>query len=78
MTNSFGRIGDVILVENTDAHFGAAEEYFAVRVQFADKSEETLLFTWHEIEVAIARSKKNPEDVPVVDSAADKIRDLLD
>ena len=76
--SQFGRIADVILVENQNARFGAADEYFAIRVQFADQTESTLFFTWNEIEVALDRAQKNNEDVPKADSLTDKTRDLLD
>lgn len=68
------RIADLVKVENKLPHWAANKEYNAVRIQFPDGWERTLLFTDSEIEKAIARAAKNGEDVPKVS----KLKDLLD
>lgn len=60
------RIGDVQKVVNKDRKFGAASEYNHLRVQLEDKTELHLLFTDSEIQRALDRAKKNPEDLPKV------------
>jgi len=56
--------GNIILVENTEKKFGAADEYFAVWVQNTKGKEFPLMFTERELRIAIERAEKNPEDVP--------------
>lgn len=57
--------GKILLVENKDKKFGAADQYFAVWVENSKGKEFPLLFTEREINIAIDRANKNPEDVPV-------------
>lgn len=68
------RLGDMVLLENLDKKPAAAEKYNHIRVQFPDGEERHLLFTDHEIKVALDRANKNPEDLPQVSW----LRDLLD
>jgi hypothetical protein len=46
-------------VENQDRRFGSAREY--ILIQHRGKS---LLFTEHQVRMARARAKANPEDIP--------------
>ena len=55
-------------------HLLGAPSYVAVWVEHPDGTEECLLLTPHQIKVASARAKKNPEDVP----AKGWLQDLLD
>lgn len=68
------RIADLVKVENKHPHWAANKEYNAVRIQFPDGSEKTLLFTDAEIAKALVRASKNEEDVPKVS----KLKDWLD
>lgn len=68
------RIGDVLIIENTNKITNADKEYYYIRVQMPDGSELPLMFTDSEFNEAIERAKKNPEDVPEISW----IRNLLD
>lgn len=68
------RIADVQKVLNQVAHPAAAAKYNHIRVQFEDGKEAHLLFTDGEMEKALARAKKNPEDCPNVSV----FRDIFD
>jgi hypothetical protein len=68
------RIGDVLIIENTNKITNADSEYYYIRVQMPDGSELPLMFTDYEFNEAIERAKRNPEDVP----ETSWIRDLLD
>jgi hypothetical protein len=68
------RIADLLRVKNKLPHWAANDEYNAIRVQFPDGVEKTLLFTDSEIAKATDRASKNGEDVPKVS----KLKDLLD
>ena len=56
------RIYSKELVLNKDNHHSAAKSYYPAN--FIDKGyrEHKLLFTAHDIEVALERAKRNPED----------------
>ena len=56
--------GNILLVENKDKKFGAADEYYAVWVENTKGKEFPLLFTERELNIAIDRAEKNPEDIP--------------
>lgn len=56
--------GKIIVVENKDKKFGAADEYYAVWVENSTGLEYPLLFTQREVKVAMDRASKNPEDIP--------------
>jgi len=56
--------GKIIVVENKDKKFGAADEYYAVWVENSIGLEYPLLFTQREVKVAMDRASKNPEDIP--------------
>lgn len=58
------RIGDLISVDNLKKKPAAASKYNHIRVQFPDGSERHLLFTDREINIALDRAEKNPEDLP--------------
>lgn len=68
------RIGDTILVENTERKFGENAKYYYIRAQFPDGKEQALLFTEHEMSIAIARAEKNAEDLPKINW----LRDIID
>lgn len=50
-------------VENKDRKFGSATEYFPCYIIRLDGTEAPALFTQHQIEEAVERAEKNPEDV---------------
>ena len=68
------RIGDLQVVENKNPHFAANEQYNYLRVQLPSGEEVNLLLTENELTRAIARAKKNLEDI----SKVSWIRNLLD
>ena len=68
------RIADVQKVLNTLKHPAAAEKYNHIRVQLEDGKEVHLLFTDSEMQRAMDRAKKNPEDCPKVSL----LRDIFD
>lgn len=68
------RIADIQKVLNQAKHPAAAAKYNHVRVQFEDGKEAHLLFTDSEIQKALDRAKKNPEDCPSVSV----FRDIFD
>lgn len=68
------RIGDVLVIENTNKITNADGEYYYIRVQMPDGTELPLMFTDYEFNVAIERAKKNTEDIPEVSW----LRDILD
>ena len=68
------RIGDMQKVLNNLAHPAAAAKYNHVRVQLEDGKEVHMLFTDSEVQKALDRAKKNPEDCPAVSI----FRDILD
>lgn len=51
-------------VDNKDRRFGSETTYYPVYVTRADGEEVEALFTINQIESAILRGKKNPEDMP--------------
>jgi len=57
------RLGDIQEVDNTNPHWRAAKKYNHLRVQFPDGVEKSLLFTDKEIQNALDRASKNPEDI---------------
>jgi hypothetical protein len=68
------RIADVQKVLNKLPHPAAAAKYNHIRVQLEDGKEVHLLFTDSEMQKAIDRAKKNPEDCPDVSL----LRDIFD
>ena len=68
------RLGDLQIVHNKNPHWKAASKYNHLRVQFPNGEERSLLFTDHEIEKALERARKNPEDLLSVSW----LRDLFD
>ena len=54
------RNGNILLVENKDKKFGAADQYYAVWVENTKGKEFPLLFTERELNIAIDRAEKNP------------------
>jgi hypothetical protein len=57
------RLGDLQVVDNENPHWKAASKYNHLRVQFPDGEEKSLLFTDKEIQNALNRASKNPEDI---------------
>ena len=68
------RLADLQEVDNKNPHWKAASKYNHLRVQFPNGDEKSLLFTDHEIQKALDRAAKNPEDVLQVSW----VRDLFD
>ena len=68
------RIGDLQRVLNKKPHWAALKEYNHLRVQFPNGKEKHLLFTDKELQKALDRAAKNPEDLPKVCW----IRDIFD
>jgi hypothetical protein len=68
------RLGDLQRVFNKNPHWAALAEYNHIRVQFPNGEEKSLLFTDKEIQKALERAEKNPEDLPKVSW----LRDLVD
>ncbi|HOS17495.1 MAG TPA: hypothetical protein PKX15_10840 [Bacteroidales bacterium] len=68
------RLGDLQRVINQNPHWAALKEYNHIRVQFPNGKEKHLLFTDKEIQRAIDRANKNPEDLPKVSW----VRDFFD
>jgi hypothetical protein len=62
--NKAKRIADLQQVENKQSHWAANSQYNFIRVQFPNGVETGLLFTDKEIERALKRAEKNPEDLP--------------
>lgn len=48
---------------NTERKFGSSDTYFPCRIVDADGNEMIGLFTGYEIDAAIERGVRNPEDV---------------
>jgi hypothetical protein len=68
------RIGDVTRVQNQNPLPAAAKEYSHIRVQLAAGGERSLLLTDAEVQRALRRAKRNPEDCPKISW----LRDALD
>lgn len=52
------------VVSNEDRKFGANMYYYPCIVVDAEGNEHNALFTADQIEVALDRASKNPEDIP--------------
>jgi len=52
------------LVDNKDRKFGSTLEYYPVRIESNDGHIVNALFTNSQLDKAIFRANKNPEDVP--------------
>ena len=71
LNKSLGLLGKPFLIANTHEKFGEVPQYWAIQLEwpkdFDDEkkaSEETvILLTPHELERALTRAKKNPEDI---------------
>lgn len=50
-------------VENRDRKFGADPYYYHARVKCHDKVTRDALFTHHDVQNAMIRASKNPEDL---------------
>ena len=68
------RIADLQKVLNQAKHPAAAAKYNHIRVQLEDGKEVHMLFTDSEIQKAVDRAKKNPEDCP----SLSVFRDIFD
>ena len=64
MSDKAKRIADLQQVENKNKHHAANSKYNFIRVQFPNGAEKGMLFTDREIERALERADKNPEDLP--------------
>jgi hypothetical protein len=51
-------------VKNKDRKFGSNKEYYPSYVELEDGRKVPALFTKHQIQEAMERAEKNPEDVP--------------
>lgn len=51
-------------LENKDRRFGACQEYIPALVTEERGAEVPALFTAHELDKAIERAARNPEDIP--------------
>jgi hypothetical protein len=51
-------------VENTERTFGSQKTYFPLKIQNEDGEISVALFTKDQIDVAIERAGRNPEDIP--------------
>ena len=51
------------MVENTLHKFGEGKEYFPCYITTTDGFQVPALFTEHQIDEAIERAEKNPEDI---------------
>jgi hypothetical protein len=58
------RLGDIQKVINSKPHWAAAASYNHIRVQFPNGDEKSLLFTDKDVQRALERAEKNPEDLP--------------
>jgi len=63
-------------VVNKDKKFAANDTYYPCRVEFNDGLVGNALFTKNQIEVAIERASKNPEDIPEKTFWESLIRDV--
>lgn len=68
------RMGDVLIIENSQKITNADNEYYYLRVQMPNGEEIPVMFTDTEFYVGVNRALKNTEDVPKVSW----IKDLLD
>lgn len=68
------RLGDIQEVNNNNPHWKAAKKYNHLRVQFPNGEEKSLLFTDKELQNALTRASKNPEDILEISW----VRDLFD
>ncbi len=51
-------------VENRDRRFGSQLEYYPTKIVIQPGEMTSALFTKHQIDEAIARAERNPEDMP--------------
>ena len=71
LDKSWGLLGKPYLIHNLEAKIGSSDRYWAIQLEwpkdFDDEKKETdeavILLTPHELERALDRAKKNPEDV---------------
>ena len=56
------------IVENKDRKFGSNNQYVVCNIEFEDGRVLPAMFTLSNIELAINRSNKNPEDIPKKES----------
>ena len=57
------RMGKLVRVPNKAKKFGANASYLLTKLQRPKGSEVYALFTDHQIEVALQRARRNPEDL---------------
>ena len=68
------RMGKLIRVPNRAKKFGANKSYLLTKLQQPNGKEVYPLFTDNQIKAALARARKNPEDL--LETA--KLMDLMD
>jgi hypothetical protein len=68
------RIGDVLIIENSNKITNADNQYYYIRVQMPDGKESSIMLTDTEFNHAMERAEKNKEDIPKVNW----LKDLLD
>ena len=61
-------VGDILIQDNQERKFGSASQYTVIWVTSEDGTPIPLVFTQQEVEEAIARALKNPEDIPELGS----------
>jgi len=52
------------VVDNKERRFGSWKEYYPCKVLKSNGEEKNALFTQDQIEQAIDRAERNPEDIP--------------
>ena len=73
LRKSLGLLGKPYLIHNLQAKFGASTQYWAIQLEWPkdyddekkEAQETVILLTPPELERALNRAKKNPEDVAV-------------
>ncbi len=52
------------VVKNADRRFGANLEYYPCYIETEDGERAPALFTLNDLETAMERAERNPEDIP--------------
>lgn len=66
MASKTKKIGDLQKILNKNPQWVSLTEYNHIRIQFPDGKEKSLLLTDKEIQRALDRAEKSPEDLPKV------------
>ena len=76
--NIYSRLLKSEKIENAEKKFGAATEYYPLWVQGENSTEQKFaLFTEREVDMAVQRGTKNPEDVKPPVPTLTQVWDLL-